>query len=416
MLTRLYIINYHTDMSDKEAIKNPLIIGLTGSFGSGCSYIAEHVLEKRGYKVISLSEILKKMYQEETKKDPKEAKRHELQDFGDKVREDPNRGPRCFAEKGKEKIEKGGPEDKWVVDSIRNPAEIHALREFSRNFFLFGVYADVDQRWGRVKDKYDNDRRPFDEDDKRDKGENSASYGQRVGDCFSEGDIIISNNEPIAVPGNDDFKKLNKRSLNYIELAERPLSQKQPIRKKEALMAMAYAVSQQSSCIQRKVGAIIVDEYGNVISSGYNEVPMHEKPCMDEYTECYRKKSRDNFFDKIKDEVDLIDDQEEKIRKIFHDQFRILDCCRALHAEENAIVNLARNGCSVSLKDCMLYTTTYPCRLCANKIVNMGIKRIIYLEPYPDIEAKAILKGEVEDKFFEGVTFRAYFRIYGDKK
>ena len=56
--------------------------------------------------------------------------------------------------------------------------------------------------------------------------------------------------------------------------------------------------------------------------------------------------------------------------------------------EENAIVNLARNGRSVPLEECVLYTTTYPCRMCANKIANVGIKQVVYLEPYPDQRAK----------------------------
>ncbi len=96
---------------------------------------------------------------------------------------------------------------------------------------------------------------------------------------------------------------------------------------------------------------------------------------------------------------------------------KMLDRCRALHAEENAIVSLAKNGGSSRLEECTLYTTTYPCRLCANKIVNLGLKRVVYLEPYPDQEAKAILRdANVEDEFFEGITFKAYSRIYGEKK
>ena len=52
---------------------------------------------------------------------------------------------------------------------------------------------------------------------------------------------------------------------------------------------------------------------------------------------------------------------------------------------------------------------------CANKIVDLGIKHVIYLEPYSDDAAKIILgSAAVKDEFFEGVTFRAYFRLYGD--
>jgi hypothetical protein len=45
--------------------------------------------------------------------------------------------------------------------------------------------------------------------------------------------------------------------------------------------------------------------------------------------------------------------------------------------------------------------------------------RVVYLEPYPDPEARAILDGagdKVKDEFFEGITFKAYSRVYGEKK
>jgi len=54
-------------------------------------------------------------------------------------------------------------------------------------------------------------------------------------------------------------------------------------------MAVAYTISQRSSCMQRKVGALIVDDEGNVISSGFNEVPRESRPCVHEYGKCRRK-------------------------------------------------------------------------------------------------------------------------------
>ena len=57
--------------------------------------------------------------------------------------------------------------------------------------------------------------------------------------------------------------------------------------------------------------------------------------------------------------------------------------------------------------------TTHPCNLCANKIVQAGIAKVVYFEPYPVKEAKAILKeGKVHSEPFEGVTFRAFFKFY----
>ena len=55
--------------------------------------------------------------------------------------------------------------------------------------------------------------------------------------------------------------------------------------------------------------------------------------------------------------------------------------------------------------------------MCANKIVNVGIRNIVYVEPYPDEEAKSIIKNAtVNTRFFQGVTFKAYSRLYGEEK
>lgn len=396
--------------------QNPLIIGVAGSFGSGCSYIAENILrDKEEYNFLSLSkDILRPLFQKETGKDPNHVPRRELQDFGDKIRKE--RDFDYLAQEAVKKIEVT-QNRKWVIDSIRNPAEVSCLRGYSRNFWLFGVYADREKRWERVKDVYNGNMRAFDDDDKNDTGEDNALHGQRVGDCFYGADIVFQNNEPYAEVGNEDFERFAGRIRQYLDLVSQPLARQRPIRQEEALMAMAYAISQRSSCMKRKVGAIIVDPFGNVISSGFNEVPANEKPCEKKYKSCYRDWVCSKFFEDLKTEIPEAEGKEAELNGLFRKRFKILDYCRALHAEENAIVNLARNGSSVLLERCTLYSTTYPCRMCANKIVQLGIKHIVYLEPYPDPEARLILKkGGATDYFFEGVTSCAYFRLYGEEK
>jgi deoxycytidylate deaminase len=299
-----------------------------------------------------------------------------------------------------------------VVSKECNPVLNHA--DFSRGFFLFGVYADREKRRERVKPKYHDSPSAFDDDDSRDSGKDTPDYGQKVEDCFSEADVVFSNDEKIVAIGNEVFERLTGRVKHYAELVQRPLARKQPT-ERETLMGMAYAISQRSSCRKRKVGAIIVDSMGNIVSSGYNEVPREERPCTQAYNNCFRDRRRSEFIASAVREFPGLAGKERDFEKFFKSQFRILDMCRALHAEENAILNLARNAPSVSLSECTLYTTTYPCRLCANKITTVGIGKIVYVEPYPDPEAKAILKS-VTDECFEGVTFKAYFRVYGEEK
>ncbi|KKK69848.1 hypothetical protein LCGC14_2929930, partial [marine sediment metagenome] len=379
------------------------IIGLTGSFGSGCTYVAKKVFEKRGYKYISLSDALRSSYRRAGKGNPNTASRRALQNFGDQTRK--KYGGERFAKTVLKTIQKPDGQKKWVVDSIRNPKEVEVFRNSFRSFFLFGIYADRETRWKRVKDKYNNKMERFEKDDDNDAGKASMEHGQRVQDCFADADVVFSNDKHIDAIDNDVYKGLDGRMGQYIDLVSYPLTRQQPSTS-ETLMTMAYAVSQKSSCLKRKVGTVIVDSFDNVISSGYNEVPMGLRACSLKYQKCHRDHFCDDFFGSLKDSVPAVKGKEKLLRKEFREKFRILDLCRALHAEENAILNLARNGRSIPLDECTLYTTTYPCRLCANKIGTLGIKEVVYLEPYPDPEAIIILaSANVGNRFFEGVTF-----------
>jgi deoxycytidylate deaminase len=103
---------------------------------------------------------------------------------------------------------------------------------------------------------------------------------------------------------------------------------------------------------------------------------------------------------------------------------KLLDICRALHAEEQAIIGLAGRlqpmrsakhdiDCASPHGKLVLYTTTYPCNLCANKIVAAGIEEVWYAEPYDMEDARKILDGGGVGVFkFQGVKSTAYFRLY----
>lgn len=140
------------------------IIGLVGPFASGCSTVATKIKEFYDYKVLSLSDELRYLFENENP--GKKPKRQDLQNFGDEIRKE--NGSNYLATIVSEKIEDG---KNYVIDSIRNPEEIKFLRKKFSSFFLFGVFADAELRWERAKEKYDDDRRCFDIDDKRDSSE-----------------------------------------------------------------------------------------------------------------------------------------------------------------------------------------------------------------------------------------------------
>jgi dephospho-CoA kinase len=115
------------------------MVGLTGSFGSGCSYIAEHILKNAGYRYASLSDTLKDRFQSATSKDPDKVPRSELQDFGDGERS--KNGSDFYAKEITQRIQSEDPkaEAKWVIDSIRNPKEVSCFRDFWAWFNLVTV-------------------------------------------------------------------------------------------------------------------------------------------------------------------------------------------------------------------------------------------------------------------------------------
>ena len=375
-----------------------IIIGLTGPFGSGCSYVAE-ILKTKGYEYISLSDILRKQCDPDNKRT-----RTELQDEGNKYRE--ARGAGILASHAIEKIESSTCE-KFVVDSIRNTHEVDEFKKKYTNFYLFAIWADEDTRWRRISHKYNDNLGLFKLDDKRDKGEDSEC-GQQITLCYQMADVVILNGAEFDSTEDEKYKEFSKlidRYINRIEKKEKFIPTEE-----ETIMTMAYANSMRSSCLQRKVGAIIIDDQGNIFSSGYNEVPSSERPCKS-YGYCYRKNLRKNIESEIAKELDN-EEQAKKISQIVKIKSKMLDYCRALHAEETAIVNMARLGVSANFNKATLYTTTYPCNLCANKIAKVGIKNIVYYEPYPQKEAKEILKKDnVGQRPFEGVTYNAYFKF-----
>ncbi|MBN1405815.1 MAG: cytidine/deoxycytidylate deaminase family protein [Candidatus Omnitrophica bacterium] len=130
----------------------------------------------------------------------------------------------------------------------------------------------------------------------------------------------------------------------------------------EYFMELAELVSKRSTCLRRKVGAVLVKDK-HILSSGYNGAPKDIAHC--ELTGCLREKL-----------------------KIPSGQRHEL--CRGLHAEQNAILQAAIYG--VSLANATLYCTNQPCFICAKMIINAGIKMIIIKGHYPDKQAKDFLK------------------------
>ncbi|MBS3816616.1 MAG: dCMP deaminase family protein [Candidatus Thermoplasmatota archaeon] len=178
----------------------------------------------------------------------------------------------------------------------------------------------------------------------------------------------------------------------------------------EYFMAMAYLVSERSTCLRRKVGAVIVKNK-QVLSTGYNGAPKNLPHCK-ELGGCMRRGDidppyMDIFFDQYEGEEDI--DREEMLEEIdFYPKKgegvksgRRHELCRAAHAEQNAIVQAAVSG--VSIKGSKLYCTTYPCVVCGKMLINSEIDEIIYDGEYKDPLSENMLnQSEIDVKRFEG--------------
>ncbi|MDR2046971.1 MAG: cytidine/deoxycytidylate deaminase family protein [Clostridiales bacterium] len=122
----------------------------------------------------------------------------------------------------------------------------------------------------------------------------------------------------------------------------------------EYFMQIAYLCAKRSTCLRRQVGAVIAA--GNqIISTGYNGACSKLEECLD--VGCLR------------DELKIPSGERHEV-------------CRAVHAEQNAIIQAAVRG--VSLKGGTLYCTHSPCILCAKMIVNAQIKRCVISEGYSE--------------------------------
>ena len=84
---------------------------------------------------------------------------------------------------------------------------------------------------------------------------------------------------------------------------------------------------------------------------------------------------------------------------------------RSVHAEMAGLMEAARRG--VAVKGATLYTTTFPCHNCARHIVAAGVKRVVYVEPYPKSQAERLHSDSISvDPTAEEVPDHVVFRSF----
>lgn len=166
----------------------PLVIGITGPFGSGKTTAASF-FETKGFQRITLSSFL----EEQLKIDGKEITRKNLQDLGNLQRS--KYGAGVLAKKALEFISQNNIE-KAVIDGIRNIGEIEQFKKNS-DFTLIGILANRTlrlERLQKLKRREKLTRQLFDKLDYRDIGVGEKETGLQVAVCLSISDYFILNN------------------------------------------------------------------------------------------------------------------------------------------------------------------------------------------------------------------------------
>ncbi|SPF55992.1 Deoxycytidylate deaminase [Candidatus Desulfosporosinus infrequens] len=135
-------------------------------------------------------------------------------------------------------------------------------------------------------------------------------------------------------------------------------------------MQLALVVAGRSTCLRRQVGAVMVKDK-QILSTGYNGSPAGLRHCDE--VGCLRQS------------LSIPSGERHEI-------------CRAVHAEQNALVQAAKHGVAIAGAD--LYTTHQPCVLCTKLMINVGINRVIYTYSYPDQLAVA-MAGEAGLKLIQ---------------
>ncbi|MGE5340900.1 MAG: AAA family ATPase [Candidatus Omnitrophota bacterium] len=183
-------INDMNHMNNKRNIET-ICIGLTGRMGCGKGEVV-HILKELGYTYTSLSDIVR----EEAAKLGREVTREETQNIGNGLRREGGAG--VLGKRIREKIESAAPESlKWVIDGVRNPAEVLELKKLNA-FYLLGIDADLDLIIERIKlrrrgtDSLDDNEIKKRMD--REWGIGEPEDGQQVGKCMNMADFIIRNN------------------------------------------------------------------------------------------------------------------------------------------------------------------------------------------------------------------------------
>jgi deoxycytidylate deaminase len=404
---------------------------------------------------IQLSKQIEKFFGSDHSNESEDQRISKLMDEGTKLRDKSLRGD-AVALLGiaeihryrKEELKNKFSNNAFILRSLKHPAEIETLRNvYGRGFFVISVYAPREMRVSALADRISRSnfgkgtqaRSKAEAMVERDELEENTSLGQDVKDAFPLADLFVDSRGKHALEAQiSRFLQLLFGNVFHTPTRE------------EHGMHYARSAALRSSDLNRQVGAAIMRSEGDLIAVGCNEVPKaggdlywpgdkgdardFQKgvdAMADERVqflgELLERLERNNLLIKTEKTQlnilvkDLISGQKKAILKGSR-VMSLLEFGRSVHAEMAAITSAARLG--ISIRDATLFCTTFPCHMCARHIVASGIKRVVYIEPYPKSMAKQLHRDaisvdpsapspdHVNFEPFEGIAPRQYQVIF----
>jgi dCMP deaminase len=309
---------------------NRIVVGLTGLNGSGKGSVSR-MLKERGFRTLSLSDILRT----EARKRKIRATRSNLIALGNRLRKEQGHG--VLAKLARRRLPKSADA---VVDSIRNPGEVEELRKIPY-FFLWAIDAPLNARFKR-ESRRGRRGRPTDLDAFKGIDDTESSelpHGQRIHRCMEMADLTIEN--------DGDLLQLERAVDTALKASIRPSWDRY-------FLKIATLVAERSTCRRHHVGAVLVRDR-RILTTGYNGAAAGTKDCLE--------------LGCLRNELGIPSGERHEI-------------CRAIHAEQNAIIQAGLHG--VSTEGATLYCTHTPCILCAKMIANARIVRFVTCREYAD--------------------------------
>jgi dCMP deaminase len=322
-----------------------VILGVSGLYGAGKGEAVDF-LRARSFYALSLSDVIR----DELRTRGQEETRERMIETGNALRS--AGGPAALAER---LIAQLLPDRNYVIDSIRHPAEVKALRSAASGFRLLWIDADEATRVERLRQRARGGDPTTLEDLRRLEGRELASD-----DPAAQQLLAVRELSDFQLRNDGDIEELHAALLGVLARClhfERPGWD-------EYFMSIARMVASRSNCVKRKVGAIIARDR-RIISTGYNGTPRGTRNCNE--GGCPRCNS-------------------------FVQGGTRLDECLCSHGEENAITQAAFHG--VSVRGGTIYSTFCPCLTCTKMIINAGIEEVVFNADYPLGEVSLALLRE----------------------